>query len=37
MRQLVLLFICMTFILGASAMNQKDEKIPAAAKTWIGR
>lgn len=33
MKKLLLLFVCMAFVMGISAMNQKDEKIPAAAKT----
>ncbi|MGE5395602.1 MAG: PepSY-like domain-containing protein [Candidatus Saccharibacteria bacterium] len=33
MRKLLLLFIIMAFVLGVSALNQKEEKIPAAAKT----
>ena len=33
MKKLLVLIVCLTFVLGLSAMNQKDEKIPAAAKT----
>ena len=33
MKKLLVLIVCLTFVLGVSAMNQKDEKIPAAAKT----
>ncbi len=33
MKKLLVLIICLTFVLGVSAMNQKDEKIPAATKT----
>ena len=33
MKKLLVLFICIAFVIGVSAMNQKDEKIPAAAKS----
>ncbi|HEY3369312.1 MAG TPA: PepSY-like domain-containing protein [Prolixibacteraceae bacterium] len=33
MKKLMVLFICIVFVLGVSATNQKEEKIPAAAKT----
>ena len=33
MKKLMILSVCLAFIIGVSAMNQKDEKIPAAAKT----
>ena len=33
MKNLLLLFVCLALVTGVSAMNQKDEKIPAAAKT----
>ena len=33
MKKLLLLFVCLAFVMGVSSMNQKDEKIPAAAKT----
>jgi hypothetical protein len=33
MKKLLMLFVCLAFVIGVSAMNQKDEKIPAAAKT----
>ncbi len=33
MKKLLVLIICSIFVLGVSATNQKDEKIPAAAKT----
>jgi hypothetical protein len=33
MKKLLVLIVCSIFVLGVSAMNQKDEKIPAAAKT----
>ena len=33
MKKLQVLFVCLIFVIGASAVNQKDEKIPAAAKT----
>lgn len=33
MKKLSILFVCLVFVIGASAMNQKDEKIPVAAKT----
>ena len=33
MKKLLVLIVCLTFVLGVSAMNQKDEKIPAAAKS----
>lgn len=33
MKELVVLFVCMAFVMGVSAMNQKEEKIPADAKT----
>lgn len=32
MKKLLMLFVCMAFVIGASAMNQKGEKVPAAAK-----
>ena len=33
MKKLLVLLVCIVFVIGVSAMNQKDEKIPAAAKT----
>lgn len=33
MKKLWVLFVCMALIVGVSATNQKDEKIPAAAKS----
>lgn len=33
MKKLLILFVCFAFAMGVSAMNQKEEKIPAAAKT----
>ena len=33
MKKLLVLIVCLTFVLGVSAMNQKDEKIPAATKS----
>lgn len=33
MKKLLVLLVCIVFVMGVSAMNQKDEKIPAAAKT----
>ena len=33
MKKLFVLIVCLTFVLGISAMNQKGEKIPAAAKS----
>jgi hypothetical protein len=33
MKKLLVLFVCLAFVIGVSASNQKDEKIPAAAKT----
>ena len=33
MKKLLLLFVCLALVTGVSAMNQKDEKIPATAKT----
>lgn len=33
MKKLLVLIVCSIFVLGISAMNQKDEKIPASAKT----
>lgn len=33
MKKLLVLIVCLAFVLGVSATNQKDEKIPAAAKT----
>jgi hypothetical protein len=33
MKKLLALIVCSFFVLGVSAMNQKDEKIPAAAKS----
>lgn len=33
MKKLLVLIVCSIFALGVSAMSQKDEKIPAAAKT----
>jgi hypothetical protein len=32
MKKLFVLFVCMALVVGVSATNQKDEKIPAAAK-----
>ena len=32
MKKLLVLFVCMALVVGVSATNQKDEKIPAAAK-----
>ena len=31
MKRLLVLIVCLTFVIGLSALNQKDEKIPAAA------
>ena len=33
MKKLLTLFVCLAFVIGVLAINQKDEKIPAAAKT----
>jgi hypothetical protein len=33
MKKLLMLFVCLALVVGVSAINQKDEKIPAAAKT----
>ncbi len=33
MKKLLMLFVCLAFVIVVSANNQKDEKIPAAAKT----
>lgn len=33
MKKLLVLIVCSIFVLGVSALNQKDEKIPAAVKT----
>ena len=33
MKKLLTLFVCLAFVIGVSAISQKDEKIPAAAKT----
>ena len=33
MKKLLELFVCLALVIGASAINQKDVKIPAAAKT----
>lgn len=33
MKKLLMLFVCLAFVIGVSAIDQKDEKIPAAAKT----
>lgn len=33
MKKLLVLFVCLSFVMGVSSMNQKEEKIPAAAKT----
>ena len=33
MKKLLMLFVCLALVIGVSASNQKDEKIPAAAKT----
>ena len=33
MKKLLVLFVCMALVVGVSAANQKDEKIPAAAKS----
>ena len=33
MKKLLILFFCLALVIGLSAMNQKDEKIPAAAKS----
>lgn len=33
MKKLLALFVCVALVISVSAMNQKDEKIPAAAKT----
>ena len=32
MKKLLVLFVCLAMVIGVFAMNQKDEKIPAAAK-----
>lgn len=32
MKKLSILFVCLVFVIGVSALNQKDDKIPAAAK-----
>jgi hypothetical protein len=32
MKKLLMLFVCLALVIGVSAINQKDEKIPAAAK-----
>jgi hypothetical protein len=33
MKKLLVLFVCMALVVGVSATNQKEEKIPAAAKS----
>ena len=33
MKKLLNLIVCLAFVIGVSAISQKDEKIPAAAKT----
>jgi len=33
MKKLLALIVCLTLVLGVSAINQKDEKVPATAKT----
>ena len=33
MKKLLVLIVCLTLVLGVSAMNQKDKKIPVAAKS----
>ncbi len=33
MKKLLVLFVCMALVVGVSATNQKDEKIPAATKS----
>lgn len=33
MKKLLTLIVCSFFVLGVSAVNQKEEKIPAAAKS----
>lgn len=33
MKKLLTVLVCTAFVIGVSAMNQKDEKIPAAVKT----
>lgn len=33
MKKLLALFVCVALVISVSAMNQKDEKIPATAKT----
>ena len=33
MKKLLSVFVCIAFVMSVSAMNQKDEKIPASAKT----
>jgi len=33
MKKLSILFVCLVFVIGASAINQKDDKIPASAKS----
>lgn len=33
MKKLLVLFVCTALVIGVSATNQKDDKIPAAAKT----
>jgi len=33
MKNLLVLFVCMVLVIGVSAMNQKDEKIPVVAKS----
>jgi len=33
MKKLLVLIVCLAFVTGVSAINQKEEKIPAAAKT----
>ena len=33
MKKLLILFFCLALVIGLSAMNQKDEKVPAAAKS----
>jgi len=35
MKKLLTVFVCIAFVIGVLAMNQKDEKIPAAAKSGI--
>lgn len=33
MKKLLMLFVCMAFVIGVSAMNQKEAQIPTAVKT----